>query len=110
MGNPLATGTESEERGHGRGGGVVRADRRPEHRASPVAIREPGGEESEEGDELGGRRVGRHGAQDGPADPEDEVADTDSDALESGCVRRSGRGGLRSNIIPSLHAFIHSFY
>lgn len=58
MGNPLAAGTEGEERGHGRGGGVVRANRRPEHRTSSMAIRESGGEEGEEGNELGGGGMG----------------------------------------------------
>lgn len=91
MGNPLATGTEGEERGYGGSGGMVCAGWRLEHRTSSVAIRGSGGEEGKEGDELGGGRVGRHGAQDRAAHSEDEVEDTDSDALESCCIR--GLGG-----------------
>ena len=56
-----------------------------------MAICGSGGAESKEGDELGGGRVGRYGAQDRTADSEDEVEDTDPDALESCCIR--GKGG-----------------
>lgn len=69
---------------------MVRADWRPEYSASSVAICGPGGEEGEEGDELGGGRVGRYGAQDRAADSEDEVEDPDSNALESCCIRGKG--------------------
>ena len=94
MGNPLATGTKGEERGDGGGGSMVRTNRRPEHRTSSVAVREFGGEEGEEGDELGRGRVGRYGAQDRAADSDDEVEDIDAHALESRCIKDGkGKGG-----------------
>ena len=66
---------------------MVRAGRRPEYCASSVAICGSGGEEGEEGDELGSRRVGRYGAQDCAADSEDEVEDTNANAVESCCIK-----------------------
>lgn len=90
MGDSLATGAEGKEGGHGRGGCVVRAGWRPEHGASSVAVCGSGGEEGAEGDELGGGRVGRYGAQDRAADSENEVEDPDPDAVEPGCMREGG--------------------
>ena len=69
---------------------MVRAGWRPEYGASSVAICESGGEEGEERDELGSRRVGRYRTQDRAADSEDEVEDTDANAVESCCMKREG--------------------
>ncbi len=91
MGDSLAAGTEGEKRGYGGGGGMVCPGWRLEHCASSVAVCESGGEESEEGAELGSGRVGRYGAQDRAAHPEDEIEDTHPHAVESRRMRERKR-------------------
>ena len=63
---------------------MVRADWRPKHRASSMAVCKPGGEEGEARDELGSGGVGRNGAQDGSAHPDHEESGAGSHAVESG--------------------------
>lgn len=94
MGNALAERVEGQAGSDGRSRSLVRADRRSEHGASSMAVCEPGGEEGEEGDELGRRGVGRYGAQDGAANPDDEEPGAGSDAVESGRLNELdvGRG------------------
>ncbi len=65
---------------------MVRADWGSEYGASSLAICQLGGTEGKEGDELGSRGVGRHGAQDCAADSEDEQPDIDTHAMESSQV------------------------
>ena len=61
VGDALAQRVASAEGSHGGGWGLVCADWGTEYRASFVAVCEFGGEEGEEGDELGGRGVGGYG-------------------------------------------------
>ena len=88
MGNTLAERIESEKRGHGRGRGLVRADWRPKHRSSSLAVCGPRGEEGKKRAELGSGGVGRDRAQDCATDPEDAKSGSDSNAMESGGLRR----------------------
>lgn len=94
MGDALAERAKRKERSHGGRGRVVRAGRRSEYRASPVAVCELGGAEGEAGDELGGRGVGGYGAQDCAADSDDEESDSDAVAVESGCLSEMRREDL----------------
>ena len=84
MGDPLEERVESTKGGHGGGRSLVRTDWGSEYCASPVAIREPGREEGEKRDELGGGGVGRHSAQNGTSDPNYEEQSFGANAVESG--------------------------
>ncbi len=91
MGDSLATGTEGEKRGYGGGGGMVCPGWRLEYCASSVAVCGSGGEESEEGVELGSGGLGRYGPQDRAAHSEDEIEDTHPNAVESRGIRERKR-------------------
>lgn len=83
MGDTLETGPQSPERSDGRGWCMVRPDWGFEHRASPLAICRSRREKSAKRDELGCRRMGGDGSQDGSFDSKDEEQDLDSNAMES---------------------------
>ncbi|KFZ13689.1 hypothetical protein V502_06487 [Pseudogymnoascus sp. VKM F-4520 (FW-2644)] len=86
LGDTLAQGPQGSSRGDGGRRRVVRADRRPEHGAPPLAVCGSGGAQAEAREELGCRGVGEHGAQDCTIDPDDAVEDLDPNAVEPGCL------------------------
>ena len=92
MGDSLAEGVEGPQGGHGRGWGLVCADRRFEYGPSPLAICGSGGKKGTKGDELGCGGVGRDSAQDSTFDSDDEEQDFDTNAMESGSLRGSPLG------------------
>lgn len=65
---------------------MVRSDWRLEHRASSLAICRSGGAENQTREELDGGGMGRYRSQDCSIDPDYEVKDLDSHAMESGCL------------------------
>ena len=86
MGDSLATRAESTQGSDGGRGRVVRTDWGSQHGASSLAVCQSGGAKSAKGAELGYRRLGRHGAQDGSFDSDDEEQDSDSASVESCCL------------------------
>ncbi|KFY47236.1 hypothetical protein V495_02042 [Pseudogymnoascus sp. VKM F-4514 (FW-929)] len=62
LGDALAQGPQGTPRGDGGRRRVVRADRRPEHGAPPLAVCGSGGAQAAPREELGRRGVGEHGA------------------------------------------------
>lgn len=85
---------------------MVHADRRPQCRAPPLAIRGSRGASGTSRAELERARVGRYGAQDGAPDSEDEQQDHGTHAVESDRVSSTGWEKEKLLQIPGLGVMV----